>query len=67
MLSNFKVRERNFFLDICKHWNSSKTIELLPPVRRDAHGRNLHNADKLTKPFAKTLCFQNSSIPFSSV
>ena len=43
---------------------SSRRNELLPPVRRDVHGRNLRNADKLTQLFARTLWFQNSLIPY---
>ena len=43
---------------------NSRTNELLPPVRRDVHGRNLRNADKLTQLFVRTLRFQNSPIPY---
>ena len=43
---------------------SSRTNELLPPVQRDVHGRNLRNADKLTQLFARTSQFQNSPIPY---
>ena len=43
---------------------SSRTNELLPPARRDVHGRNLRYADKLTQLFARTLRFQNSPIPY---
>ena len=43
---------------------SSRTNELLPPVRRDVHGRNLRNTDKLTQLFARTSRFQNSPIPY---
>ena len=42
----------------------SRTNELLPPVRRDVHGRNLRSADKLTQLFARTSRFQNSPIPY---
>ena len=44
--------------------NSSRTTDLLPPVRSAVHGRNLRNADKLTQLFARTARFQGSPIPF---
>ena len=43
---------------------NNRTNDLLPPVRSEVHGRNLRNANKLSQPFARTLRFQNSPIPF---
>ena len=46
---------------------SSRINELLPPVRRDVHGRNLRSADKLTQLFARTSRFQTAESLISSV